>query len=136
MSQRLAQRFETSLPREVRAPRLARGIVDAWLGTLVGAVLLDKITLLVSELVTNALLHGAGQITLRVQLDDDILRAEVLDQGPGFVPAPRRPGASLAGGWGLQIVRIESSRWGVESGPAQVWFELDTASRLVGSTAN
>jgi two-component sensor histidine kinase len=103
---------------------------------LVGPELLDTTTLLVSELVTNALLHGAGQITLRVRLEGDVLRAEVVDQGAGFIPTRRRPDSSLAGGWGLQVVRVESNRWGVESDPAQVWFELETGPRLVGSTAS
>jgi anti-sigma regulatory factor (Ser/Thr protein kinase) len=44
----------------------------------------DRARLLVSELVSNAVLHGRGIITLRAKLDHDRLLVEVIDEGSGF----------------------------------------------------
>lgn len=84
-------------------------------------------TLLVSELVTNAVTHGRGRITLKAQLSDRNLLVEVLDEGGGFERELRArdlqsPGP---GGWGLRIVDTESSRWGVRRDRSHVWFELE-----------
>jgi len=110
------------LPRDVHAPALARREVGA-LG--LDSRLHADASLLVSELVTNSVLHGAGE-AVRVRLEtDDLggLRCEVLDDGAGFLPTPpavRRD----AGGWGLQLVDRLADRWGVADGSTHVWFEL------------
>jgi anti-sigma regulatory factor (Ser/Thr protein kinase) len=104
---------------------------------LAGATLqrdqLDTARLLVTELVTNAVLHGEGEITLRAWMRSDALRVEVRDQGGGFAHHDRRPEARTAGGWGLQMVSIQSSRWGVSGECARVWFELDLDGALATS---
>lgn len=83
--------------------------------------------LLVSELVTNAVTHGRGRVTLRAQLFERRLLVEVIDEGEGFEHELRdrdfqTPGV---GGWGLSVVDAESSRWGLRRDSSHVWFELE-----------
>jgi anti-sigma regulatory factor (Ser/Thr protein kinase) len=88
----------------------------------------DDTLLLTTELVTNAVRYGAGEITVRVWPESQRVRVEVSDA------TPRRPKASHAGpddesGRGLDIVASLASRWGTFQGPATrgktVWFELE-----------
>jgi Histidine kinase-like ATPase domain len=92
----------------------------------------EDILLVVSELVTNACLHGGGPRELRLQRTPKmpkILRMEVTDSGPGD-PAPRTPHrAGRPGGHGMFIVERLCLDWGVsrsaEGGPGKtVWAEL------------
>jgi len=78
--------------------------------------------LLVSELVSNSIAHGAGSILLRLDLDVDLLRVEVRDKGQGKPGIREDPGAD--GGWGLRLVEALSERWGVKEDDALVWFEI------------
>ncbi|MBV8430237.1 MAG: ATP-binding protein, partial [Solirubrobacterales bacterium] len=64
----------------------------------------ESARLVSSELVTNALLHGKGQIELRLRVLEDFLRIEVVDQGVDQAPAVRQEEADESGGWGLRIV--------------------------------
>jgi anti-sigma regulatory factor (Ser/Thr protein kinase) len=59
---------------------------------------------MVSELGTNALLHGQGRIILRVSLDDGRLLVGVGDEGAAFERRLCRRQAGQMGGWGLRIV--------------------------------
>ncbi|MFE3903570.1 SpoIIE family protein phosphatase [Streptomyces sp. NPDC059153] len=112
------------LPREPRsvgrARELARGQLLAWdLGELV-----DTTELLVSELVTNALRYGEGEIRLRL-LRDRTLVCEVWDAGL-VQPRRRRARDTDEGGRGLQLVGLLSVAWGSRRTPRgkTVWFEL------------
>ncbi|MDQ6606117.1 MAG: ATP-binding protein [Actinomycetota bacterium] len=80
----------------IAAANEALELDDAGLGTA---------KLLASELVTNAVLHGEGTITLRAALDDDRLLVEVIDQGSGFERVVDEHGFDKVGGWGLRIVK-------------------------------
>lgn len=87
----------------------------------------DVVLLLTSELVTNAVLHGEGEVLLEIQVDSGIVGVAVRDQGDGVVsPASRFSWPET--GHGLTLVRELSDRWGVEqtSGMSgkRVWFEL------------
>ena len=90
---------------------------------------LDDAMLLTSELVTNAVRHAGhtsdDPIELTVSVDDDVLRVSVRDRGPGFDPS-EVPVRSEEGGWGLNLVRRLSSRWGVTPADdgTDVWFEI------------
>ncbi|MFJ4844154.1 MULTISPECIES: SpoIIE family protein phosphatase [unclassified Streptomyces] len=108
-------------PRSVaRARELARDCLLSWdLEALV-----DTTELLVSELVTNALRHGHGDIRLRL-LRDRTLVCEVWDDAL-LQPRRRRARATDEGGRGLQLVSLLSTRWGsrrTHRGKT-VWFEL------------
>ncbi|AXG79829.1 ATP-binding protein [Streptomyces paludis] len=77
--------------------------------------------LLVSELATNALLHGClrGRLfQVRVTLRTDVLRIEVSDAREERLPVPRVAGDGDCFGRGLVIVRELADRWGV--GPRTV----------------
>lgn len=124
--------FELALPRDVSAPGIARHTLNEWFATsLADDDAFDTAKLLASELVTNAVLHGQGTITVRADLDEDRLLVEVMDEGTGFERAVRDGDFEKTGGWGLALVDSESSRWGVQEGTTHVWFELERSrSRL------
>ncbi|NGO70324.1 SpoIIE family protein phosphatase [Streptomyces boncukensis] len=108
-------------PRSVsRARELAREQLADWQLDGLG----DTAELLVSELVTNALRHGEGDIRLRLLLDRTLV-CEVWDAGP-VQPRRRRAQATDEGGRGLQLVDLLSAGWGSRRTPGgkTVWFEL------------
>jgi anti-sigma regulatory factor (Ser/Thr protein kinase) len=113
------------IPRDERAPTAARHVLDELAPELDEATVEDA-RLLLTELVTNSVLHGRGE-TIRVILDrraSDRLRCEVVDDGSGFLPIARPAGSDQVGGWGLHLVEQLSRDWGVREGSTHVWFEL------------
>ena len=85
----------------------------------------DTATLLVSELVTNAVLHARTECELVVRFADEVLRVEVHDQSP-VPPGLRRYQPDAATGRGMLLIETLASAWGTDlSGEGkQVWFEL------------
>jgi anti-sigma regulatory factor (Ser/Thr protein kinase) len=69
----------------------------------------DDVLLVVSELVTNALLHGLGRPVLRLVGTSTQLRVEVHDDNPKL-PRVRESGPD--GGWGLPLVGRLAVAWG------------------------
>ena len=92
--------------------------------------LTDTAILLISELVTNAVLHartnGLG-LALQLEVHGTWLRIEVHDADLRE-PEPRRPGGLEENGLGLVLVDSLADKWGVRETPAgkAVWAELDT----------
>lgn len=125
--------LEVKLPRDATAAGQARQLVVDQLASELGSEELDRARLLVSELVTNAVVHGQGAITLRAGLDEDRLLVEVIDEGSGFERAVRRNDRELLGGWGLRIVDAQASRWGVHEGTTHVWFEIERSGPRIGT---
>jgi anti-sigma regulatory factor (Ser/Thr protein kinase) len=111
------------------APRLARQAVDHDLGRVTARHERRVLRQLVSELVTNAVVHGPrrGAVGLRVAITTGGIRVEVDDDGAVFrplMPPPARPDGSSA--YGLTLVDHTAARWGIEDRPGtRVWFELD-----------
>ena len=107
------------------AARARRALVGAGLGEDVE----HTVTLLATELVTNAVRHAGpderGRVVLLARLEPDFVRVEVHDAGPSFDPAVRH----TAKGFGLRLVDALSTRWGVDRERGnRVWFELDRRS--------
>jgi DNA-binding NarL/FixJ family response regulator len=78
--------------------------------------ILPEARIIVSELVTNAVLHAGTKCEVRVTLtSDDALRIEVTDHGHGELPVPQQPDPNALHGRGLLIVSVISSAWGIEA---------------------
>jgi nitrate/nitrite-specific signal transduction histidine kinase len=130
--------LELPLALDPQAPVIARAAVSNLCtatgadGQEVPASLPDNLLLLVSEVVTNAVLHSNGpagaQLVLTANVVDDSIRVTVTDSGAGCPGEIRR----RAGGYGLYLLDKLASSWGVEQAggpPARttVWFELSLA---------
>ena len=118
--------LSVDIARDPAAPATARRAIEGLSGTVADDLLPD-VKLLVSELVTNSVKYG-GEGALHLQLDTAgprRLRAEVIDQGVGFVPVARDRPATDVGGWGLHLVQTLSNRRGVHEGSTHVWFEME-----------
>ena len=117
-----------TLDRTTAAPELARRHVRA-LAPDLGVERTEDATLLVSELVTNAVKYGPADGEIRLIIDQDARRARFTVHDPGVGPLPEMcPATALpreGGGHGLRLVDAVSDRWGVERGSTRVWFELD-----------
>lgn len=103
-----------------RARAVARDKLAEW-GL---AELADTVELLVSELVTNALVHGAGEIGVRL-IKLGALLCEVTDDGEEL-PSLCHAEPSDESGRGLQLVSCLSDRWGTRPATRRgkvVWFE-------------
>jgi anti-sigma regulatory factor (Ser/Thr protein kinase) len=98
----------------VDACRLSASSVDA-----------DTVALLVSEVATNALVHGAGEVRVRVVPKPAGVRIEVAD-GSASMPRRRQATSVDEGGRGIALVEALSTAWGAEADDdgKTVWFEL------------
>ncbi|MFF4776469.1 ATP-binding protein [Microtetraspora fusca] len=112
------------------ARRWARGLLAGWLS---GDAVDDAVVLL-SELVTNAVVHSDsgrepdGFVTVFVAAGVGIAHVEVIDDGSATsVPTVREASEASDGGRGLWMVDAMATAWGVhhddEAGNA-VWFEI------------
>jgi len=104
-----------------RARRLVADALAAWaLDALV-----DDASLLVSEVVTNAVLHAGTDVTIRIRRAGGGVRVEVADGSP-VAPAPRRYHGEAVTGRGLQILGSTASAWGttITGSGKVVWFDL------------
>ncbi|MEU2587750.1 SpoIIE family protein phosphatase [Streptomyces avermitilis] len=123
-----------TLPREPRSVGRAREYARAQLVRWDLEPLVDTAELLVSELVTNALRYGEGEIRLRLLLDRTLV-CEVWDAGL-VQPRRRRARDTDEGGRGLQLVGLLSAGWGSRRTPRgkTVWFELPLPDGETGLT--
>ena len=93
---------------------------------------LESARLLVTELVTNSLLHGIaegdGWIDVLIERRAQCLRIEEADpSSTGRRPVLRTVDQSSTSGWGLQLVDRLASDWGVETGSGTcVWCDIAT----------
>jgi anti-sigma regulatory factor (Ser/Thr protein kinase) len=120
---------ELFLARHPSSVGQARKIVRAELDRLYDGEIVENAMILVSELVTNAILHGQGTVFLCVAQGRHRVRVEVGDDGP--------PLAGLRDGngrqrFGIRFLERLADRWGVEStgdDGKKVWFELVDPTR-------
>lgn len=118
-------RVRTTLPSSVSTPAAARAFAREALDRGHAAVRIEDVALVVSELVTNAVVHGDGDITLDVVVAGDAIRVEVEDREPEL-PDQLDAGADAESGRGLLLVSRIATEWGVRpvgSGKV-VWAEM------------
>ncbi|MCX5007939.1 SpoIIE family protein phosphatase [Streptomyces sp. NBC_00638] len=111
------------VPEAVRhARRYTRRALRTW-GV---SAYVDPALLIVSELVTNALVHTDGQVRLDLTLINHRLRIAVADNSPRTPIKPTSIGWEATGGRGILLVEAMSATWGTVpvSGGKQVWSEI------------
>jgi two-component sensor histidine kinase len=97
-----------------------------WLHTtgVVPPELADDVDLVVSELVSNSVVHSGladpDVVLVRIASVGAGITGEVVDGGRGMGPEP----ASSERSMGLRLVDSTVSRWGHTDRPTRVWFEL------------
>ena len=127
---RAVEQARANLAGELESPGRARRFVDETLRRWDCEEQLDVVGLLVSELVTNAVVHAGSDVEIGVQLTDDGIRIDVLDASTA---QPVRRTAELydTSGRGLELVEALATRWGIDSGPfgKSVWFEVPRLDR-------
>jgi anti-sigma regulatory factor (Ser/Thr protein kinase) len=121
--------IRAELPPDLHAAARGRALVERVLQDAPSERAWDA-EVLVSEVVTNAVLHGTPDPDdpprLTVEADEGRLRVEVEDGGPGIVQPERAlPDPTATSGRGLALVGGLADRWGVERLPSRVWFELE-----------
>ncbi len=86
----------------------------------------ETLVLLVSEVVTNAVLHARSDIRLDIQHAGEVVRVEVHDASP-VEPRVHHFHLTYGTGRGLRMLEQLARRWGVEADPQGgkvVWFEV------------
>jgi anti-sigma regulatory factor (Ser/Thr protein kinase) len=120
------------------APGSARTELGERFGAKLDPHVVGLAQLLLSELVTNCVLHGVAArpgvwVSVRASLFPNTLRVEVSDGGATFRHQTEIPAADLEAGRGLWLIATMASHWGIsDRGPARVWFEI---SRTQGAAA-
>ncbi|MET8690534.1 ATP-binding protein [Streptomyces sp. NPDC004732] len=116
--------MEPDLTRAAQARRITSAHLRLW--GLPSAVR-DNALLIVSELVTNAVVHGRGDVCLQVKGSHDRLFVEVVDES---TTSARRRVAALEddGGRGLFLVDALSEVWGVSEDGRTTWSVIDASA--------
>jgi anti-sigma regulatory factor (Ser/Thr protein kinase) len=108
------------------APTNARRYARLWASNEgLPKMVVDDVALVVTELVTNAVLHGEPPIEVDLTNRSGRVRGNVSD---GSTVLPRQiPAPDERGGFGLRIVESRTANWGVtpHEGGKSIWFEID-----------
>jgi anti-sigma regulatory factor (Ser/Thr protein kinase) len=121
----------TGLPQTIRldpageSVATARSFADGCLARWGLSEQTDDVQLIVDELVTNAIQHGRGPVTLAIGRRPDRIVVQVQD--PSRTPPEHGPGDLLAdSGRGLLLVEELASEWGTTQMPdgKRVWAEV------------
>ncbi|MEU5434724.1 ATP-binding protein [Streptomyces sp. NPDC020719] len=119
--------YSETMPCEPESARRARLLVSAALDAWGIGELADAATLVVSELITNAINHTRCRVVcVRVQQKPDgVIRIGVADTSRD-TPEMNRSGDDSEDGRGLALVAAASQRWGYDLHPwgKLVWAEL------------
>jgi serine/threonine-protein kinase RsbW len=109
---------EASVPA---ARRWAHGVLAGWgMGS-------SDAELAFNEMVTNAVVHGSGDIQAVLTCLGSSVRLKVHDQGGAQQIVRRRIPADCAGGRGLDIISRVSITWGWDQGDVEgttIWAEV------------
>jgi CheY-like chemotaxis protein len=115
------QRFPGEVQSARAARRFAAGVLEAWHC----AELEDSVLLLVSELVTNAVIHAHSDVEVVLRLHPQRVRVEIIDAASEYVH--RRDATSEEqSGRGMALTEALASAWGIDTLVAgkAVWFEV------------
>jgi serine/threonine-protein kinase RsbW len=125
---------DESIALNVHGPRTARKLVADTLRDRVSPAVAERAQVVVSELMTNSLVHsgvaGLEPARLRIRVADGSCRIEVQDEGRGAAFTPRPADLLHGGGMGLRLVDTFSECWGMvrsEVAPTRVWAQLACA---------
>ena len=112
-------------PAELQSARAARKFVGPVLEGWGCADLEDSIQLLVSELVTNAVIHAHSDVEVALHLRADRVRVEVVDAAAEYVHR-RDAGDEEQSGRGMALTEALATAWGIDTLAAgkSVWFEV------------
>jgi len=119
-----SQRFEQDAQSARAARRFVSQALTGWDDDQ--GDLTDTVTLLVSELVTNAVIHAGSDVEVVVRLTSTAARIEVTDTSADSI-RPRDAASDEDSGRGLALVGSLAERWGVRQasgGGKTIWFEV------------
>lgn len=121
---------EVTLPPDTESPSRARRLVERALASDPSEVV-DIVTLLVSEAVTNAVLHAGTEVRVRIGHDGQAVRVEVADACP-IEPVVRHSSHDAATGRGMLLIDQLADNWGQQTSPdgKVIWFELATPAAV------
>jgi hypothetical protein len=133
---RVCHQVRRQLPCDLDAPQQARELCREHLAVVLGhgseaeATIEDAVSVL-TELVSNAVSAGCGDVIVEIDLHHDHMRISVEDDAGGE-PKLQRPGARDAHGRGLQIVDRIAQSWGASPDyiGKQVWAILPVSRYL------
>lgn len=129
-----SQRIERTLPAAARSVAGARQLVRQTLSDWTAPQYEWTAAQLLTELVTNAVIHAGTPVTVCLALFADRLRVEVRDGSPRL-PAQRSYGVQATTGRGLQLVSVLATSWGVsiDEGGKTVWCEVEDPDLATGT---
>jgi anti-sigma regulatory factor (Ser/Thr protein kinase) len=121
----VAQLLNLPLTPTTSAPQHARRAISDLLARTGRADLAADAALLVTELVTNAVVHTGGPVVVTAAYHKNTLRVEVHDSEPAL-PVIRQRSTLRQSGRGLRLVAHLAHRWAIAPQPdgKTIWFEL------------
>ncbi|MFP5220175.1 MAG: ATP-binding protein [Actinomycetes bacterium] len=116
---------EVQVEHGPHGPGQARSAVTSWAREVGAERMSDDLSLIVSELVTNAVQHGAPPVRVTVSADDRTVTVSVVDASPQG-PVPRSAGPEAEDGRGLLLIDLLAVEHGVTPEPPgkAVWAAL------------
>lgn len=115
------------------APQTARQVAVTGTGACLGGEARFNLQLLITEVITNAVVHGVAAGTAPIEVEVALIGrcvgVEVTNSGPPFGYTAGLPAETDLGGRGLALVDGLAERWGTrhEDGRTTLWFELDAS---------
>jgi anti-sigma regulatory factor (Ser/Thr protein kinase) len=132
----VTERLELNLARDPASPSAARAAVREFLEDRCPAQLLEDVAIVVSELVSNAVMHTGDVCELVVHYSADQIVVEVRDTDVWSRSGDKGNRGAQDLGRGLGCVQTLSDRWGIErtADGKSVWAEFDAGcvGRSVG----